>query len=99
MMSHLCSTQLGGHYIAYTALPPSNPPLAHQTTHESASSSSGSATGTSTKSASSEEETVRPGHGKKPTRQWAYISDQVVRLTTLEEVLKAKAYICMYERI
>ncbi|KAJ4468897.1 hypothetical protein J3R30DRAFT_3555146 [Lentinula aciculospora] len=32
-------------------------------------------------------------------RQWAYISDTVVQLTTLEEVLKAKAYICMYERI
>ncbi|KAJ7707839.1 hypothetical protein B0H16DRAFT_1345264 [Mycena metata] len=34
-----------------------------------------------------------------PARQWAYISDTVVRLTTLEEVLKAKAYICMYERL
>ncbi|KAF9063496.1 hypothetical protein BDP27DRAFT_1335048 [Rhodocollybia butyracea] len=32
-------------------------------------------------------------------RQWAYISDTIVRLTTLEEVLKAKAYICMYERV
>ena len=31
-------------------------------------------------------------------RQWAFISDTVVRLTTLEEVLRAKAYICMYER-
>ncbi|KIK55043.1 hypothetical protein GYMLUDRAFT_888410 [Collybiopsis luxurians FD-317 M1] len=33
------------------------------------------------------------------SRQWAYISDTVVKLTTLEEVLKAKAYICMYERV
>ena len=31
-------------------------------------------------------------------RQWAFISDTSVRLTTLEEVLRAKAYICMYER-
>ena len=31
-------------------------------------------------------------------RQWAFISDTTVRLTTLEEVLRAKAYICMYER-
>ena len=31
-------------------------------------------------------------------RQWAFISDTAVRLTTLEEVLHAKAYICMYER-
>lgn len=39
----------------------------------------------------------RPGVGEP--RQWAYISDQVVKLTTLEEVLKAKAYLCLYERI
>lgn len=32
-------------------------------------------------------------------RQWAYISDTVVRLTTLGEVLKSKAYLCLYERI
>lgn len=44
------------------------------------------------------------GHSKstaKPAsdeRQWAFISDTVVRLTTLEEVLRAKAYVCMYER-
>ncbi|KAJ3783905.1 hypothetical protein GGU10DRAFT_272528 [Lentinula aff. detonsa] len=38
-----------------------------------------------------------PPSGK--SRQWAYISDTVVRLTTLQEVLKAKAYICMYERV
>ena len=33
-----------------------------------------------------------------PERQWAYVSDTHVRLTTLEEVLNSKAYICMYER-
>lgn len=38
-------------------------------------------------------------HEQSPPRQWAYISDTVVRLTTIEEVLKAKAYICMYERV
>ena len=38
-------------------------------------------------------------HSQRPVRQWAYISDTVVKLTTLEEVLKAKAYICMYERV
>ncbi|KAF9030147.1 peptidase C19, ubiquitin carboxyl-terminal hydrolase 2 [Hymenopellis radicata] len=64
---------LGGHYIAYTALP--TPP---------------------------EDQLKTPTAGapvKPKARQWAYISDTVVRLTTLEEVLKAKAYICMYERI
>ncbi|KAG7097638.1 hypothetical protein E1B28_004970 [Marasmius oreades] len=61
---------LGGHYIAYTALP---------------------------------EQDVYGGVQEWKTnsapRQWAYISDTNVRLTTLEEVLKAKAYICFYERI
>jgi len=38
-------------------------------------------------------------HEKNEPRQWAYISDTVVRLTTLEEVLKSKAYMCLYERI
>ena len=32
-------------------------------------------------------------------RQWCYVSDTTVRLASLEEVLKAKAYICMYERL
>ena len=36
---------------------------------------------------------------KNDPRQWAYISDTVVRLTTLDEVLKSKAYLCLYERI
>ena len=39
------------------------------------------------------------GHEKHEPRQWAYISDTVVRLTTLDEVLKSKAYMCLYERI
>lgn len=38
-------------------------------------------------------------HERNEPRQWAYISDTVVRLTTLGEVLKSKAYMCLYERI
>ncbi|KAF9260553.1 peptidase C19, ubiquitin carboxyl-terminal hydrolase 2 [Marasmius fiardii PR-910] len=70
---------LGGHYIAYTALPQQE--VASEKTHS--------------QSSHSEE------HSKanQPPRQWAYISDTNVRLTTLEEVLKAKAYICLYERM
>jgi hypothetical protein len=41
---------------------------------------------------------TRESEDKAP-RQWAYISDTVVRLTTLEEVLKVRAYMCFYERI
>ena len=38
----------------------------------------------------------KPGHERE--KQWAYISDTIVRLTTLE-VLHAQAYIRMYERV
>ncbi|KAG6833038.1 hypothetical protein H0H87_012049 [Tephrocybe sp. NHM501043] len=66
---------LGGHYIAYTALPDAKP------------------------SSNTSEETNATSAEVKAPRQWAYISDTIVRLTTLDEVLKAKAYMCMYERI
>ncbi|EED84907.1 predicted protein [Postia placenta Mad-698-R] len=79
---------LGGHYVAYTALPPSHP-LA-------GSSKPGGSSGSDTPSAHKPSIEIAEGVVKppKPHRQWAYISDTVVRLTTLEEVLKAKAYIC-----
>ncbi|KAF4580392.1 hypothetical protein EYR40_003108 [Pleurotus pulmonarius] len=57
---------LGGHYVAYTALP--TPVPSNDSTTSTASSTA-----------------------EKPGSQWAYISDTVVRLTTLEDVLKAKA--------
>ncbi|KAF8648912.1 hypothetical protein AX16_006134 [Volvariella volvacea WC 439] len=41
----------------------------------------------------------KPTHDQTQERQWAYISDTIVKLTSLEEVLKAKAYLCMYERV
>ncbi|KDQ60124.1 hypothetical protein JAAARDRAFT_32498 [Jaapia argillacea MUCL 33604] len=73
---------LGGHYVAYTALPTDTPSTAKSTEASSASP-------------------VQPeAHSsEKAPRKWAYISDTVVRLTTLDEVLKARAYLCMYERI
>ncbi|GLB39187.1 putative peptidase C19 [Lyophyllum shimeji] len=71
---------LGGHYVAYTALPDPQHPQGPG-------------------SASDQAPEVPPSTDVKAPRQWAYISDTIVRLTTLEEVLKAKAYICMYERI
>ncbi|TFK49410.1 peptidase C19, ubiquitin carboxyl-terminal hydrolase 2 [Heliocybe sulcata] len=71
---------LGGHYVAYTALPDARSPVSQQS---DAAGSDG----------------AQQERSHAATRQWAYISDTVVRLTTLEEVLKAKAYLCMYERI
>ncbi|KAG6835712.1 hypothetical protein H0H93_015423, partial [Arthromyces matolae] len=65
---------LGGHYVAYTALPDAR----------------------TTKDSDSGDHHIVDNAAP---RQWAYISDTIVRLTPLEEVLKAKAYICMYERI
>ncbi|OAX40624.1 cysteine proteinase [Rhizopogon vinicolor AM-OR11-026] len=69
---------LGGHYIAYTALP-SAPKEDEQTSRVTDSESL--------------------PHTDRPHRDWAYISDTTVRLSSLDEVLKSKAYICMYERI
>ncbi|KAG2358248.1 hypothetical protein BDR07DRAFT_1337897 [Suillus spraguei] len=68
---------LGGHYIAYTALPTKEDeqPTLSVTGSESSA------------------------HTDQPHRDWAYISDTTVRLSSLDEVLKSKAYICMYERI
>ncbi|KAG6333174.1 hypothetical protein ID866_5920 [Astraeus odoratus] len=65
---------LGGHYVAYTALPPSS--SEDHSTEESKQQSS-----------------------ERQPRDWAYISDTIVRLASFEEVMKSKAYICMYERI
>ncbi|KAF9239325.1 peptidase C19, ubiquitin carboxyl-terminal hydrolase 2 [Melanogaster broomeanus] len=68
-------SMLSGHYVAYTALPPSAPDAEEHSVHEKQSNST------------------------KTPRDWAYVSDTAVRLSSLEEVLKSKAYICMYERI
>ena len=77
--------QLGGHYVAYTALPTDPPIRSSQTV---SSSPPNNEPGPNTSNANI-----------RAPRRWAYISDTVVRLTTIEEVLKVKAYICMYERI
>ncbi|KAG1902495.1 peptidase C19, ubiquitin carboxyl-terminal hydrolase 2 [Suillus fuscotomentosus] len=70
---------LGGHYIAYTALP--------------------SATKEDKQATLSVTDSESLTHTDRPHRDWAYISDTTVRLSSLDEVLKSKAYICMYERI
>ncbi|KAJ6508689.1 hypothetical protein C8R45DRAFT_449905 [Mycena sanguinolenta] len=82
---------LGGHYISYVALPSESEILSIR----SASSNANTPTPTSPPTSPMS----NPVAESSPERQWAYISDTVVRLTTLEEVLKAKAYICMYERV
>lgn len=123
---------LGGHYVAYTALPSRSPiegeglatkateapqptakapaqaesigsiqppglepsPAPSKTPEPTTVPSPSprlSRTNTSTSASTSSQD-------KPAERQWAYISDTVVRLTTLEEVLNTKAYICMYER-
>ncbi|KAG1779452.1 peptidase C19, ubiquitin carboxyl-terminal hydrolase 2 [Suillus placidus] len=70
---------LGGHYIAYTALP------------------SATKEDEQTTLSVTQPESLAPTD--RPHRDWAYISDTTVRLSSLDEVLKSKAYICMYERI
>ncbi|KJA16648.1 hypothetical protein HYPSUDRAFT_47129 [Hypholoma sublateritium FD-334 SS-4] len=96
---------LGGHYVAYTALPADPPPMkASSTPTNGATDSSPSvpanaSTNGSPQEITSKSATAEPAQAPKTSeRQWAHISDTTVRLTTLEEVLRAKAYICMYER-
>ncbi|KAJ7126403.1 hypothetical protein C8R43DRAFT_705879 [Mycena crocata] len=83
---------LGGHYISYVALPTADD-LANML---KAPPGVPVPTPPPTPPMSTDNATDLPSTSE---RQWAYISDTVVRLTTLEEVLKAKAYICMYERV
>ena len=87
--------QLGGHYVAYTCLP-------SETTDTSDTSSvaeDGSLRSQLPDSRTATFENSLQGKTKASQRRWCYISDTIVQLTSLEEVLKAKAYLCMYERI
>ncbi|KAI0071535.1 peptidase C19, ubiquitin carboxyl-terminal hydrolase 2 [Panus rudis PR-1116 ss-1] len=104
---------LGGHYVAYTALPPkpssspsasvSSSPRVDYSAPSSVSSHTESVASSSASKSDKEKEKDKDKENstdpRRQPRQWAYISDTVVRLTTIEEVLKAKAYICMYERV
>ncbi|KAJ6572075.1 hypothetical protein B0H19DRAFT_1132473 [Mycena capillaripes] len=83
---------LGGHYISYVALPTAGDIAGMP------NSPVGATTPVSPPTSPMSDPVVAESPAKQE-RQWAYISDTVVRLTTLEEVLKAKAYICMYERV
>ena len=76
--------------MAYTALPTTSPVGQSQSSEAPEIPTSSSDESNITGSGNLEQ---------KVPRKWAYISDTVVRLTTLEEVLKVKAYMCMYERI
>lgn len=80
--------------MSYVALPPSDSvPLPADP------DSSKPVEGNTETSSPSEKEKPSSKAPPPPERQWAYISDTVVRLTTKEEVLKAKAYLCLYERV
>jgi hypothetical protein len=92
--------------VAYTALPREHPKPA-QTAESVASASTVSDNSSKSDKADKAEKREKHDkpdkhekiHEKNEPRQWAYISDTVVRLTTLEEVLKSKAYMCLYERV
>ncbi|KAF8999130.1 hypothetical protein BDQ17DRAFT_1328468 [Cyathus striatus] len=72
----------GGHYVAYVALPNEAPDPCHAPSDPALSSSTAA-------------DAATPPNTE---RRWAYISDQVVRIVKLEDVLNVQAYICMYER-
>lgn len=81
--------------MAYTALPQ----RANHLKTAQAPESLGSTSISSDNLSKSDKTNKAEKHEKNEPRQWAYISDTVVRLTTLDEVLKSKAYMCLYERI
>lgn len=93
---------MGGHYVAYVALP-SEPPLSEE--KEKVEEVSGLSGSPDSRDREKDDEvatnTKRAAmSGQRPSkRQWAYVSDTNVRLTSLEEVMRARAYICMYERV
>ncbi|KAM5541746.1 hypothetical protein V8D89_004475 [Ganoderma adspersum] len=88
---------LGGHYVAYTALP--NDPSPPASTALAPTPSSESEKPVPPTPVPSDSRGSQSSDAHHSSRKWAYISDSTVKLTTLEEVLKAKAYICMYERV
>ncbi|KAG8735412.1 hypothetical protein FRC10_010617 [Ceratobasidium sp. 414] len=84
-------SMLGGHYIAYIALPPMPPPTSDGEDAPAVSEDPAATKGGDTKD--------KDKDGKdKDKRQWVYISDTTVRPVSFEEVSKAKAYLCFYER-
>ncbi|KDQ10416.1 hypothetical protein BOTBODRAFT_47094 [Botryobasidium botryosum FD-172 SS1] len=106
--------QLGGHYISYVALPsnalPTPPPSlsSHDTLSSVASADAQSSTETPAGPPSTSSSSIPPPspppnqHQHQPAaaeRLWCYISDTTVRLVPFTDVLKAKAYLCFYERV
>ena len=87
--------------MAYTALPHRTKNVEATQTTESVGSTSTTSDHSKGDKADKHDKADKNGkiHEKNEPRQWAYISDTVVRLTTLGEVLKSKAYMCLYERI
>ena len=85
--------------MAYTALPHRTKYLESTQVAECAGSSSTTSDHSLKSEKTDKSEKHDKAHEKNEPRQWAYISDTVVRLTTLDEVLKSKAYLCLYERI
>ncbi|CAE6427416.1 unnamed protein product, partial [Rhizoctonia solani] len=78
-------SMIGGHYIAYIALPPQ--PVATPETEDAPANTEGPAS-----------EPATGNEKDKCKRPWVYISDTTVRPVSFEEVSKAKAYLCFYER-
>jgi hypothetical protein len=93
-------SQLGGHYIAYTALPPDDPEPTQDSSHEGVAHAPSSVVPSDPQSQPAQPAALpKLPSGPPPPRKWCYISDTVVRIVPFEEVIKSKAYICMYERI
>ncbi|CAE6417084.1 unnamed protein product [Rhizoctonia solani] len=87
-------SMIGGHYIAYIALPPQ--PVVTPETEEPPNTVEEPEA--KEKDAGKDKEKDKAKGEDKNKRPWVYISDTVVRPVSFEEVSKAKAYLCFYER-
>lgn len=97
--THKMFIKLGGHYVAYTALPEgSRLPSGEDSGDMPTTNAPTLRTPRTTSFESSADPSATKVKGSG-ARKWCHISDTAVRLASLEEVMKAKAYICMYERV
>ncbi|KAF8755426.1 Ubiquitin carboxyl-terminal hydrolase [Rhizoctonia solani] len=88
-------SMIGGHYIAYIALPPQ--PVVTPETEDAPSNVEELTSEAKDKDAAGKESKTTKAEDKYK-RPWVYISDTTVRPVSFEEVSKAKAYLCFYER-
>ncbi|ORY27212.1 hypothetical protein BCR39DRAFT_539027 [Naematelia encephala] len=92
LVVHL-GTMIGGHYVAYCLVDPD------KMFTEDTSTPVHAMNGLKLNGDGLEESHAAQLGPKKDKRVWCFCSDTSIRLASVEEVLKARAYLCFYERV